>query len=137
MIFVLDASVAIKWYVNEIYTPEAEKLLGASYELCAPELIITEVGNILWKKIRRNELTIVEGSKIVDDFLRRINLHSHVPIIKAAYTGAAMSGQTVYDWTYLALAVSISKKFVTADVKFYAALQTTNLAKHLIWVGDL
>lgn len=39
---ITDASVAVKWYVSEIYTAEAEKLLDASYEIHAPELILPE-----------------------------------------------------------------------------------------------
>ena len=42
MIIVADASVAVKWYVSEIYTAEAEKLLDASYEIHASELILPE-----------------------------------------------------------------------------------------------
>lgn len=36
-VIVADASAAVKWYVPEIYTLEAEKLLGGSYEIHAPE----------------------------------------------------------------------------------------------------
>ena len=39
---ITNASVAVKWYVSEIYTAEAEKLLDASYEIHAPELILPE-----------------------------------------------------------------------------------------------
>ena len=39
---ITDASVAVKWYVSEIYTAEAEKLLDTSYEIHAPELILPE-----------------------------------------------------------------------------------------------
>lgn len=138
MTIVADASVAVKWYVAENYTPEAEILLDGSYEIHAPELILPEFGSIVWKKLRRNDLTEREADTIIGAFSQQnITLHSHQPLLKAAFTGARLSGQTVYDWSYLALAISLSCEFVTADERFYKALENTALKKHLVWIGDI
>ena len=138
MIIVADASVAVKWYVNEIYTAEAEKLLDGSYEIHAPELIVPEFGSIIWKKDRRGDLIKTEATKIITAFGRQdITFHSHRLLPKSAFAGAQLSGQTVYDWSYLALAVSLFCEFVTADERFYKALEKTELKKHLIWIGDV
>jgi predicted nucleic acid-binding protein len=135
---VADASVAVKWYLSENFTTEAEKLLDGSYEIHAPELFIPEFGNIIWKKVRRNELTDREASQIISVFQKQsIAYHSHQTLLNAAFTGAKITGQTVYDWTYLALAISLSCEFVTADEKFYNSLEKTKLKKYLIRVGDL
>jgi predicted nucleic acid-binding protein len=135
---VADASVAVKWYVAEIYTSEAEKLLNGSYEIHAPELILPEFGSILWKKVRRNDLTEREATRIIDAFGKQdIAFHSHQTLLKAAFAGAQLSGQTVCDWSYLALAVSLSCEFITADERFYNALKNTPLKKHLVWIGDV
>ncbi len=45
--FVIDASVAVKWVVQEAGTPDALALRKA--KLAAPDLIIPECANILWK----------------------------------------------------------------------------------------
>src|SRR5262245_27783673 len=108
MKYVVDASVAVKWYVPEIYSVEAERLLDPAHDLHAPDLIIPEFGNILWKKSGRGELTAAQARKIIEAFIE-------VPMLKypastllgAAFAGAVQTGQTVYDWTYLALAVSL------------------------------
>ena len=47
---VVDASVAIKWFVPEIHSDAALRLRGEAYELIAPDLLILEIGNILWKR---------------------------------------------------------------------------------------
>ena len=52
---VIDASVAIKWVVEQDGTPEA-LALPEKYSLSAPDLFIPEYANILWKKVRRREL---------------------------------------------------------------------------------
>ncbi len=138
MIIVVDVSIVVKWFVNEILTQNAEKLLDGSYVLYAPELILPEFGSVIWKKVRRGEIDSKEGSVIIDAFgKQKIKIMPQHGLLKASYVGAQMSGQSVYDWTYLALAISLSCKFVTADAKFFSALETTPVRKHLLWAGDL
>jgi predicted nucleic acid-binding protein len=138
MKFVVDASVAVKWYVPEIYELEASGLLGGDHTFHAPELILPEISNIIWKKGLRSELTSAESKKIIIAFSRQnIRLHSHRQIIKSAFSGAEKTGQTVYDWTYLALAISLGCKFITADRKFHEAIKVTQLSDNILWIGDL
>ena len=55
---VVDASVVIKWHVTEVHSPAALRLLrDDAPALHAPDLVFPEVGNILWKKVRRGDLT--------------------------------------------------------------------------------
>lgn len=135
---VVDASVAVKWYIGEPLHLHAEKLLDGSWTLHAPELIIPEFGNIIWKKVSRGEITQSEGRSIVAAFSKQnLYLSRQRRILNPAYFGAELSGQTVYDWTYMALAVGLSCEFVTADARFYKSLEKTSMAKFLKWVGDL
>jgi len=53
--FIIDASIAVKWVVEEPGTKEALALRACP--LGAPELLVAECANILWKKVRRRELT--------------------------------------------------------------------------------
>lgn len=138
MIYVVDASVLIKWYVPEIYDREADKILNGGNDLHAPELILPELSNIVWKKIRRGEIAEQKGKSIVAAFAKAdIKFHPHKNLINSAFHGAAATGQTVYDWSYLALAVALSCQFVTADERFYKALENTKLKRHLLWIGDV
>ncbi len=59
---VVDASVAIKWVVQEAGTPEALALRKAT--LLAPDLLVLECANILWKKHKLGQLTVGEASAI-------------------------------------------------------------------------
>lgn len=138
MRYVVDASVAVKWYVPEVHSDEAERLLDAAHDLHVPDLIVPEFGNIIWKKIGRRELTVQQGRKIIDAFIAvPLSRYTASPLLKPAFEGAARSGHTVYDWTYLALAVALDCEMVTADEKFYQALSSGSLARHLCWVADL
>jgi predicted nucleic acid-binding protein len=59
--YVVDASVAVKWFVPEIHSAEALRLLSLYCELLAPDLLPSEFGNILWKKTRRGEIRVPEA----------------------------------------------------------------------------
>jgi hypothetical protein len=56
---VIDASIAIKWVIEEEGTNEALALRNQA--LAAPDLLIAECANILWKKVRRRELSDQEA----------------------------------------------------------------------------
>ena len=55
-LFVIDASIAAKWVIEEPGTPEAV-VLRERARLMAPDLLAAECANIFWKKVRRQELT--------------------------------------------------------------------------------
>jgi predicted nucleic acid-binding protein len=138
MNFVVDASVAVKWYVPETFSVEAEKLLDPAHRLAAPELILPEFGNIIWKKVRRNEITGKDGSDAVKAFEKAaVATYPHRSLLQAAYTGATLTGQTVYDWTYLCLAVHLNCELVTADEKFYKSFSSGKIKQHLLWIGNV
>lgn len=138
MNYVVDASVAVKWYMPEENAADAERLLALDNVLHAPEIILPEFGSIIWKKVRRGEMTEQKGRELIAAFVAAPLLkYPHAPLLEAAFAGAIKTAQTVYDWTYLALAVSLNCQMVTADARFYRALQASRHAHHLLWVADL
>ena len=54
--FVVDASVGVKWVLSEPDSDRARALLQASArgeaELLVPDVYVTEVSNVLWKRSR-------------------------------------------------------------------------------------
>ena len=138
MTLVIDASVAVKWYLPEDHSDAAEKLLLPGFDLHAPELIFTELGNVLWKKCRTDDISSSESLVIIENFLKRdITYHQLSKLLTSAFAGANSFGQTVYDWTYLSLAVSLNARFVTADRRFFLSLRETTYKKNLMWIEEL
>jgi len=115
-VFVIDASVVIKWFVPEIHTDAARRWLASSHEYVSPDLLFPEAGNAIWKKVRRGELTADEGQHLVGDLsavaVEAIAMRGLVP---DAYALALSTGLTVYDATYVALAVRLETQMITAD----------------------
>jgi hypothetical protein len=47
--YVLDANVAVKWFVPEDLTPQAVRLLEGNHHFVVPDLLYPEAGNALWQ----------------------------------------------------------------------------------------
>lgn len=119
---VVDASVAIKWVIEEPGTADALAL--RRYRLSAPDLLIPECANILWKKARRHEISADEAS-----LAARLLEHADIELmpmrrLMASATGLALRlDHPAYDCLYLALAQASGCSFVTADAKFCAKVK--------------
>ena len=139
--FVVDAGVAIKWYVPEVHEAEAKRLLSPTYTLHVPELFFPEFGSIIWKKARLlkvPELTEEEGRDILRLLLAvDLQVHPMAPVLESAYTIAVGPERAaVYDSCYLTLALVLGCRLVTADRAFYDALKGGPHGAHLLWVAD-
>ena len=136
--YVVDASVAVKWFLPEVHDPEALRLLSDDTELLAPDLVVSEVGNILWKRVRAGDVSETEGEAVLQAFGRlRLAITPSASLILPAFAIACQTQRTVYDSQYLALALRESALLVTADEKFCNALAGTPLARSVLWIGDV
>ncbi len=63
--FVVDASVAIKWYLPEHYSEHADRFLNSFFELLVPELLFSEIGNVLRKRVMKSECPYEKAVKII------------------------------------------------------------------------
>lgn len=122
-ILVVDASVVIKWFVPERGTEAARRLLQSSHTFVAPDLLFAEVANSLWKKTLRGELTAAESRQLMRD-VERIAVET-IPcrdLAADAHELALITSRSVYDAMYLALAVRLETRVMTADERFVNAL---------------
>jgi predicted nucleic acid-binding protein len=123
-VFVLDASVVIKWFVPEVHSDAARRLLVLPHEYVAPELLFAETANTIWKKIRREELTPEDGQQLVADIGRiAVETVSCRALAEDAHALANLTARTVYDSMYVALAVRLNTRAITADDRLEAALR--------------
>ena len=111
---VINASVAIKWVTEENGTREALAL--RRHRLFAPDLLVAECANVLWKKTRRSELSADEA-RLAARLLERadVELVPMRPLLEPATALAIALDHPAYDCIYLALAEDLSCDLVTAD----------------------
>ena len=132
-VFVVDASVVLKWFFPETHSDAARRLLAAAHQYVAPDLLYPEVGNAVWKRVRRGELTSDEGRRLIGDIAAvAVETIAARGLIGEAFAIATASGQTVYDSTYLALAVRLETQVVTADQRLQNSVSRhPALAEHI------
>jgi len=119
---VIDASIAVKWVVEEDGTAEALRLRRRA-KLIAPELLTAECANILWKKVQRDELSKDEAF-LAARLLQAADIE-FLPtrsLLEAATRTAIELDHPADDCLYLALAAECDCRFVTADERFLRKL---------------
>src|SRR3569623_1938970 len=138
MRLVIDASVAIKWYVREDHSETALTLINEEIDLHAPQLLIAEIGNVLWAKARSGDLQQDQAIRIADALLRRqITYHSLSELLKKGLTHAVRSSIPIYDRMYLTLAQQLECRYVTADRRFFLAARRSNAKSTVMWIEEL
>jgi predicted nucleic acid-binding protein len=132
-VFVVDASVVVKWFVPEIHSDAARRLLTLPHAYVAPDLLFAETANTIWKKIRRKELSAEDGQRLVADIEKiAIETVSCRALAEDAHKLAVATGRTAYDAMYLALAVRLDTRLLTADDRLEAALRgVPTIAAHI------
>lgn len=136
--YVVDASVAMKWFLPEIYSEAAWRLRNTDDRLHVPAFMTLEIGNALCKKVRRGEITAALADTVLRE-LQQLPLQRHPDelLFPAAVRLAQSARQSLYDCLYLALAIALGGRLVTADRPFFQSLTQGLLATHLCWVEDL
>ncbi|HEU0155826.1 MAG TPA: type II toxin-antitoxin system VapC family toxin, partial [Stellaceae bacterium] len=126
MSVVVDASIALKWVLDEPDSVAAAAL--QSEELIAPILWLTEAANALWRYFRSGQITAEEADV-------RLSALTNAPVasfpvephLRSALRLATEIGHPVYDCLYLALAIAHDTHVVTADRRFLTAAQSPGL----------
>jgi predicted nucleic acid-binding protein len=117
---VVDASVALKWYFREPNAEAATQVLVEGNEglreLIAPDWIVAELANVLWKKVQRRECGADQARTILELFdVDAPELLAAAPLVPRALELALRLEESVYDCLYLAAAIESEASLVTAD----------------------
>jgi predicted nucleic acid-binding protein len=121
---VVDANVACKWYLDEPDSDKARKLVDADDNalLIAPDLILPEVGNVLWKRRLKNEITQAQAEDAVRHLPGVLLLVQARELLARALEIAVLLRHPIYDCFYAAAAERWDAPLVTDDQGFFAAL---------------
>ena len=128
MKLVLDASFALAWLGREragaaVADFDARFRAGQA-ELHAPELFILETANAVWKSVRRQGRNVEEGVAMFENLRHLpVRLHRHRDIALEAFDVALRRGISVYDASYVAVAVREALPLFTADKRLAAAVE--------------
>ena len=132
----VDASVVVKWSISEELTENAKLLRAHRLDLHAPDLLLAEFVNVLWKKSRRSEIPdaaryLGEVPRLKED----IALHSMPSLMGRASRILLALDHPVYDCLYLACAEATGSPLVTADRRFANKVQASALGIPVRYLG--
>jgi predicted nucleic acid-binding protein len=123
--FVVDASVAVKWLIEESDSALAEALAGHS--LSAPSLLLIECANVLWRRARIVRALMAAPVRLVPS-----ELH-----LEQAVVLATERRHPVYDCVYLCLARASATRLVSADRRFVSAVRRQlGFAKSVVLLAE-
>jgi predicted nucleic acid-binding protein len=125
---VVDASVAVKWFIPEPDSDKATTLLSGASKLIAPELIQLEVASALTRLYRMKLLDMETVSLLLQDWrngLRRqiITLEPMRVDYDAAAEWSVRLCHPMPDCLYVAMSTRLQAPLVTADQKLAKALE--------------
>lgn len=135
-VFIIDASVAAKWYFLEQWHHDARQYLLPQHNLLAPDLLKIEFANILFKKENNHEIDAIRSDNLLQHFLQKstIKYVSTEGLLSRAHEIAREISHPVYDCIYLALAEQENAEMVTADQKFYKRVKPSQFSSFLRWL---
>ena len=136
-VLVVDASVGAKWFFEEEYSTFSTALLDSRHQLHAPDFFRLELDSIICKRIRRCEIGVEEGQHVRDTLrVFPVQYHPVNVLDDAAFELANQTLKSPYDCVYLALALLLDGRMITADRRFYDTLREGSLGAYLCWVSD-
>jgi predicted nucleic acid-binding protein len=126
MKYVLDASVGIKWVMNEVDADKARRIRddfrNSILELLAPDCYVMEAAHGLTKAERRGFVT--DSGKLWDELMLDCpDLYHSIPLMVRAIQISRQFHQAVYDCLYVALAEREGCELLTADDRLIRSLQ--------------
>lgn len=123
----MDASVVIKWMVGEPGSDQAAAVMLGP--VAAPDLLVSECINALWKKVTRGELSAGEAEAAALVLQSAAITFEPVQALAAQILELSMRlSHPAYDCAYLALARRLQLPLVTADEKLAARCSRKDVA---------
>lgn len=128
--YVLDASVAAKWFLpgpEEPLASEAMQVLAGyargEVRLIVPDLFWAEFGNIIWKAVRQRRISRSSAQDAITELCaRNFPTTPCQPLLPDAFAIASACDRSVYDGIYVALAVASATPLLTADERLANAM---------------
>jgi predicted nucleic acid-binding protein len=125
LVIVVDASIAVKWFLPEVGSDAASALLMADdVELVGPDLLAIEVCATLVRGANMVKANRADAAKKLAKFksmldMGAVNLIRSPPeLMHQAASRAIDIGHPLKDCIYLALAMELECELVTCDARF-------------------
>ncbi len=137
---VVDASLAIKWVLNEPYADEALAIASewatAEIRPVAPCLLLVEAANVLHRRVVKGHISPSQAKQLLAGLLNMgIEVRESPQIhLRALELAQELKMPAVYDTHYLALADILGCDLWTADERFFNSVKERQ--PRVKWLGE-
>ena len=138
MVYVVDASVAAKWFGDEAHSDAARRILSRDHRLHAPDFLLLELDSVFCKRVWRREWK-PEDLHDARILMRQVPVvyHASSSLQDRAVDLAIRVRCSVYDGLYLGLAEALGSPVLTADKRLYGSLKSGALARSIAWIEEV
>lgn len=134
---VVDASVALKWVLNEELSLEAHTLFSVwkarNAELVAPDLFLYEVAHVLYRQQRSGSFTLERSWFAFLNVREQVTVRALTP--QVTFRAFQIGNATGRPDAYAAFAEDEGCEYWTADERFWNA--TKALFPYVRWLGEM
>jgi predicted nucleic acid-binding protein len=126
MAIVVDASVGLKWVLQEPDSHLADALVRSEPDLLVPDFWLNEATNVLWLQVRRRLLTPNEAREGLSLLRAQIEPTptAHMGLHQVALDIGIQINHSTYDTLYVAFAVAMgASAVIAADGPFLRSMQ--------------
>ena len=130
--YIVDTNVLVKYVAPEEYSEAAWRIISLyqreQLQLVAPDYIMVECANVLWKYVRRGTFSVPDAVSALRT-LRGLGipLVPQAELLEDALAFAGETGIVVYDALFAVLARRENAKLITADVPLANRLAGTGI----------
>lgn len=130
MTLVVDASVALRWLVAFENSDKAERLIESGETLIAPDIVIPEITNAIWKYVVFGDITPSEAQAACARAATAFESLVPSSLLKDRALAIAIElKHAAYDCFYLALAEGREAPLVTADERLVRRCEDSRFAE--------
>ncbi len=123
---IIDASVALRWFLNEPGASDAAAAFGQGAAPTAPDIVLVEIANGLWSAVQRQRIDEPTARALLATAPSLFGpLRPAETLIDTAFEIAHALDHPVYDCIYLAMADADRTLLLTADRRLQAATEGT------------
>lgn len=138
---VVDASVAVKIFVPETLSTQAQELFARfasenDAELIVPDFFLVECANVFWKWVQRSGYANKDAQAHLHDLISLgLTVFPTELIAEEALEIALKQRITAYDACYVAASKQTGFPLITADEKL--VMKLTKGSYDVQWLGDI
>ena len=132
--WIVDASVAVRWFIIQEYHPHAErilqKMISCTERFAIPEFFSFEVYTVLCRMIPKGAEVFIEGViPVLNCGILRYPMTEKLAQKASVFIGMGLTG---YDACYAALAKEVNGKWLTFDEKAHTLIKNQNLSHAIL-----